>query len=40
MNSVLRLQNQENPEEVEADAPISTYSLTQCGNSQLEPSVG
>ena len=38
MNSVLRLQLQADPEGVETDAPISTYSLSQCGNdNELSP---
>ncbi|MBP2181804.1 hypothetical protein JOM49_003330 [Amycolatopsis magusensis] len=38
MHHVLRLQLQTEPEEVETDAPISTYSLSQCGNdNELSP---
>ncbi|GAB2772909.1 hypothetical protein GCM10027199_55030 [Amycolatopsis magusensis] len=38
VHHVLRLQLQTEPEEVETDAPISTYSLSQCGNdNELSP---
>ncbi|WP_277992182.1 hypothetical protein [Amycolatopsis sp. 195334CR] len=36
MNNVLRLQLQVNPDEVEADAPISTISEHHCGGGQVE----